>query len=506
MRTYHTRLSLDAEAADALKEYATLFGRAMRTLHAYRRRHLEIDKPEFMRRFDLTARQYNALTFTLDGMESSIRELRPGQIVDLKRRIDAVVRKRGNETRPAKIHHLTRRIGSLLLRLKALESDTGVRLCFGSRKLFNTQHHLEESALGSHAEWREAWTAKRSSQFFVLGSKDEKSGCQGCVLTHLGDDRFVVRLRLNGAIRRYISLEVRFAHGAEHLVEALRVKQAISYRFLCDNKGWRILATTKALKIRTQSRLAMGCVGVDLNVGFVAVSQTDRFGNLVDACNVPLSLEGTSKHQAKTAIAECVKVVVEHAAGVGKPLSIERLDFAKKKAQLSYASAGRQRMLSSFAYRAFERILLARSHDAGVEVCRVSSAYSSKIGRQKYARRYGLSVHLAAALVLARRAQRFRDRYVPSGRGHSASTCKDRCGHVSARVDDTQRLRKSAERSPRSDPRERTGASTQRPGASDQSVQPGESPGRKSPARRVRPTSRITRFVDPQACHRCLSD
>jgi len=497
VRTYHTRLSLDAQASSALKEYATLFGRALRTLHAHRRRRLEIDKPEFMRRFDLTSRQYNALKFTLDGMESSIRELRPGQIVDLQRRIDAAVRKRDNESRPAKIHHLTRRVDSLRLRLKVLESDAGVRLCFGSRKLFNAQHHLEENALGSHAEWRDAWTAKRSSQFFVLGSKDESSGCQGCVLTHLGDDRFLVRLRLNGAIRRWVSFEARFAWGAEHLVEALRVKQAISYRFLYDEKGWRIFATTKALDKPAQSRLATGCVGVDLNVGFVAVSQTDRFGNLVDAFNVPLPLAGTSLHQAKTAIAECVKVIVAHAARAGKPLSIERLDFAKKKVQLSYASAGRQRMLSSFAYRAFERILLARSHDAGVEVRRVNPAYSSKIGRQKYARRYGLSVHLAAALVLARRAQRFRDRYVPSGRGHSLSTCKDRCGHVWARVEGTQRLRKSAERSPRGDPRERTDACTQRPRASDQSVQPGGSPGRESPARHVRPTSRITGFVGP---------
>jgi IS605 OrfB family transposase len=497
VRTYHARVGLDAEASAALKDYATLFGRALRTLHAHRRRGRELTKPEFMRRFDLTSRQYNALKFTLDGMESSIRELRPGQIVDLQRRIDAVCRKREGESRPEKIHHLTRRVESLRLRLKVLESDADVRLCFGSRKLFNAQHHLEENALGSHAEWRDAWTAKRSSQFFVLGSKDESAGCQGCVLTHLGGDRFVVRLRLNGVLRRVVSFEVRFAHGAEHLVDALRVKQAISYRFLCDEKGWRIFATTKALEIRAQSRLASGCVGVDLNVGFVAVSQTDRFGNLVDAFNVPLPLADTSLHQAKTAIAECVKVVVEHAARVGKPLSVERLDFAKKKAQLSYASAGRQRMLSSFAYRAFERILSARSHDAGVEVCRVSPAYSSKIGRQKYARRYGLSVHLAAALVLARRAQRFRDRYVPSGRGHSASTCKDRCGHVLARVDDTQRSRKSAERSPRGDPRERTAACRQRPRASDQSVQPGGNPGRQSPARRVRPTSRITRFADP---------
>jgi IS605 OrfB family transposase len=343
-------------------------------------------------------------------MESSIRELRPGRIADLEHRIEAVTRKIGKESRPDKIHHLTRRAASLRLRLQSLERDADVRLCFGSRKLFNAQHHLEENGFASHAAWREAWIAKRSSQFFVLGSKDESSGCQGCVLTHVDGDRFLVRLRLNGAIRRVVAFEVRFAHGAEHLVAALRSRQAISYRFLRDAKGWRIFATTKAIDVPVRSHLATGCIGVDLNIGFVAVSQTDRFGNVVDVFNVPLRLAKTSAHQAVTAIAHCVRDVVAYAGRVGKPVSIERLDFAKKKAQLSYASPGRQRMLSSFAYRAFERLLSARSFDAGIELRHVNPAYSSKIGRQKYARRYGLSVHLAAAFVLARRGQNFRDR------------------------------------------------------------------------------------------------
>jgi IS605 OrfB family transposase len=489
VRTYQARLSLDIESTRALDAYGALFGRALRTLYAQRRRGAVLAKPDFMRLIDLTSRQYNALKFTLDGMESSLRELRPGRIVGLEHRIAAVAKKIGRERKPSTIHHLKRRKASLEQRLENAQQETDPRLCFGSRTLFNAQHHLEENGFSSHAAWRDAWEAQRSSQFFVLGSKDESSGCQGCVLTHVEGDRFVARLRLNGSLRRVVSFEVRFAYGAEHLVEALRLKQAISYRFLRDATGWRIFATTKAVDVPVQSRLAAGCVGVDLNVGFVAVSQTDRFGNVVDACNVPLLLADKSSHAAETAIAECVKTIVGYAVRAGKPISIERLDFAKKKAQLSYASPGCQRMLSSFAYRAFERLLSARSHDAGVEVRHVNPAYSSKIGRQKYARRYGLSVHLAAAFVLARRGQRFPDRYVSSGRGHSASTCKDRCGHVSASANETGRSRKSAERSPHGDPRRRTAAVTRRPRASDQSVQPGANPGRESPARRVRPTS-----------------
>ncbi|MHB8240336.1 MAG: IS200/IS605 family accessory protein TnpB-related protein [Vulcanimicrobiaceae bacterium] len=496
MRTYQTRIALDDESACLLDAYGEVFGRALRALHAQRRGGAVVSKSEFMRLFDLTSRQYNAVTFTLDGMESSIRELRPGRITDLKHRIKAVAKKIEKEAKPAKVHHLKRRLASLRARLDDLQNASAPRLCFGSRKLFNAQHHLAENGFASHAQWRDAWKAARDWQFFVLGSKDETAGCQGCVLTHLasatrqvGDDRFAVRLRLNGSVRRYVSFEVRFAYGAEHLAAALRLGQAISYRFVRDAKGWRMFASTKVLDTPVQSRLVMGCVGVDLNVGFVSVSETDRCGNIMHPFNLPLLLQPASSHQAETAIAQCVKEIVAFAVRAGKPISIERLDFAKKKAQLSYARPRTQRMLSSFSYRAFERTLVARAYDAGVEVLHVNPAYSSKIGRQKYARRYGLSVHLAAALVLARRAQKFRDRYVSSDRGHSASTCKDGCGHVPINAKETERHRKSAERSSQGDPRTRAAAFVQRAHASDQSDQPGGTPGRESPAIRVRPAS-----------------
>ena len=47
--------------------------------------------------------------------------------------------------------------------------------------------------------------------------------------------------------------------------------------------------------------------------------------------------------------------------------------------------------------------LLSRGYREGVEVFQVNPAYSSVIGRVKFMERYGLSVHQAAALALARR-------------------------------------------------------------------------------------------------------
>ena len=58
-----------------------------------------------------------------------------------------------------------------------------MRLCFGSRRLWHKQHHLEQNGYTSHAEWLMDWRDARSGEFFVLGSRDETAGCQLCVAT-----------------------------------------------------------------------------------------------------------------------------------------------------------------------------------------------------------------------------------------------------------------------------------------------------------------------------------
>ena len=62
----------------------------------------------------------------------------------------------------------------------------------------------------------------------------------------------------------------------------------------------------------------------------------------------------------------------------------------------------------------------------GVEINQVNPAFSSVVGRVKFMERYGLSVHQAAALVLARRLLGvFRAHPAPSGVSHRQwRTCR----------------------------------------------------------------------------------
>ena len=137
---------------------------------------------------------------------------------------------------------------------------------------------------------------------------------------------------------------------------------------------------------------------------------------------MPLVTYGKNTRQSEALIGDAVASVVEYAREVGKPIVIERLDFRQKKAVLEGESRRYSRMLSSFNYGKVKAYFVSRGYREGVEVHQVNPAYSSVIGRVKFMERYGLTVHQAAGLVLARRllgcSERIPRRWVcPVGNG-----------------------------------------------------------------------------------------
>ena len=101
-----------------------------------------------------------------------------------------------------------------------------VRLCFGSKRLWRKQHHLEQNGYASHAEWQQDWRDARSNEFFVLGSRDETSGCQLCVASIADDGSLTLRLRMPDCLAeqhgKYLVIpHVRFAYGHGQVLAAL---------------------------------------------------------------------------------------------------------------------------------------------------------------------------------------------------------------------------------------------------------------------------------------------
>ena len=475
--TYQTRVreysGVDREAGDAaLSAYAALYGRVERKLFAEvaAGRSASSLKSEYLQRYGIPARMFNSVRVSLEGKVASVREQQLLLLDSLGRRIaraDRQIVDVAERGRWDRAHQKRRRLANLRHRLAVLEADVAeerVRLCFGSKRLWRKQHHLEDNGYASHEEWLADWREARSDEFFVLGSRDETAGCQLCVGIIADDGTLTLRLRMPDCLAaqhgKYLTIRgVHFNHGREQVLAALgnnaeyarhrrehgdqaaratTLGQAISYRFKRDGKGWRVFATTDMMDVPVVTDKRRGAIGVDLNADHLAVCETDASGNYVNVFSVPLVIYGKSQHQAEAIIGDAVASVVEYAREVGKPIVIEKLDFRQKKASLEGESHRYSRMLSSFSYGKIKAYFLSRGYRQGVEVHQVNPAFSSIIGRVKFMERYGLSIHQAAALVLARRllgcSERIPRRWVaPVGNGgHVAFTVpvRTRVKHV----------------------------------------------------------------------------
>ena len=93
-------------------------------------------------------------------------------------------------------------------------------LCFGSKRLWRKQRNLEANGCASHQEWLRDWREARNDGFFVLGSRDERAGCQLCVAAVADDGTLTLRSpnagTSGGATLRdstWSSRDVRFSYG-----------------------------------------------------------------------------------------------------------------------------------------------------------------------------------------------------------------------------------------------------------------------------------------------------
>ena len=192
--TYQTRIcdygGLERSAGDgALSAYTELYGRVERKLFAEvaAGRSAASLKSEYLKQYGIPARMFNGVRVSLEGKIASVPEQQKLWADSLGRRIARAQRQVAGAVeygRWDQVHQKRRRLATLQSRLAALEDDITqerMRLCFGSKRLWRKQHHLEQNGYASHQEWLIDWQEARSNEFFVLGSRDETSGCQLCV-------------------------------------------------------------------------------------------------------------------------------------------------------------------------------------------------------------------------------------------------------------------------------------------------------------------------------------
>ena len=387
----------------------------------------------------------------LQGKIDSIQALQADYLKDTQVRIKQVaadikhLAAKPNKTirQANKLHQLQRLLVRLKGKLQQLTKDrqhNRVRLCFGGKKLFKQQFNLVANQYNSQEQWRTAWRAARSNQFYIIGSKDETMGNQSCMaLINCKNNTIDLKIRVPHCLenkygKHIIIPGLGFKHGHAQILAAINCNitrstyarkshqvinpnlykqygQAINYRLLRDAKGWRVFVTCDMQQDKLISDQRLGAIGIDINIDHLAVSEIDRHGNLVNSFKVNTCTYGKTRNQARAIIGDAVKVVIAFAVSSLKPIVIEKLDFSKKKQQLSFNKNKKSnRQLSSFTYAAITQCILSKAFKLAIDVQQVNPAFSSIIGRVKFAKIYNISIHQAAAMVIARRLFNFSER------------------------------------------------------------------------------------------------
>ena len=306
----------------------------------------------------------------------------------------------------ARVRSLEGRVRKLSAAIRKLGGPPAV--CFGGKDLFRKQGTVYKNA---HGVWRAVFRRKRASGMTISGRKDSKDG------------NFVFRYDPGGKTLSYTSISgkrviipgVEFPYG-QGLLEGYLAAQGsertapVAWRIEDHGGSWVVKAVFSPVPGRINDHYGDGCVGMDTNVGLLSISETDRHGNLLRHKDIHYSLEGLSSGQAEAVLSAALEEAFRWCIEKKKPFAMEKLHDVTRGSLSVYGSRKRNRALSGFAHAKAAELARSKGRKYGIAVEEAAPAYTSQIGKAKYMSRYGLSVHGAASLVIARRAQGFKEK------------------------------------------------------------------------------------------------
>ena len=358
--------------------------------------------------FNINSRYAKDAVMQARSIQSSQKELvkqhkeeKERAIKGLRKKLDSISNEDKRENLEVKIEQLNQEVAVLS---SHIENSTIPKVIFGGRDNFEKRRRGKLS----NADWKNL----RNNKIYSRGDKSKEGGNLNTRI-EIVDEGF--------------SLSVAISHKVEKLKRAPRVcgklwvdvrRQERLREHLEDggiysielirglDKKYRVHITFDEFVPCQVVSFLNGAIGVDVNPDGVALTEIEKEGNLISCQWIALpELTYSRATKRDNLIGEAAKEIVLIALSKGKGLVIESLNFVKKNKGKRF-----NRMSHNFVYRRLLESIQRRAIRCGVAIRRVHPAYTSIIGKYKYATCYGLSFHQAAALVIARRGLGFRER------------------------------------------------------------------------------------------------
>lgn len=443
--TVTTELKLNKEynqlVGKYISDYIELFNKIQRlTFHRIKNYYIKNGKitqkdrniinKQLQEEFGLTSRAIDAILSNMLGRYESVKGLKEFERKSLERKIstlDKELTKLKDERTlqrinlkndyqnfnfikyknlKIKIYWKQNRLNTKKQKLKNLENEIKsgkYKVCFGTKALLQKDYSK--------------FVKKRDSEIYYLGRAGDATCNNNFQVEYSSKiNQFYFR------IRKEIDLDNdKFVYGQFYfnnkiytnlLKNLLRTKEsALTYRIkIKDDKVLlQIIYNFAHNKDLCVTRNSYGVIGIDFNKGFVSVSETDKYGNLINTFNIDYQYgKGNQTTNDFQYIATGLK---DYCLNTGKDLVIEKLNFTKKKDNLiSKRGKKYNEMLSSLAYSKFDLIITSKCAKNRIFLHKVNPAWTSWIAKQKYCPKMKLNIHSGASYVIARRGMLLKDK------------------------------------------------------------------------------------------------
>ena len=382
------------------------------------------------RTYGFTTRAANSIVYNMAGRFNAIKELKEYEREQLETKIESLekkiakteksreelnlkmatniaTKKEQEKYEKIKISLYWRRnkLNKKKQKLVNIKNEIGTynfKLCFGTKKLSQKDY--------------QKFLEQRDSEIFYVGRAVE-TACNNNFQMRYNkkDNQFYLQIRkeINTVPDKYVRGKVYFSKSQTKMIKKLlRSKESpLTYRIKVKNGRYylQIIFQYKHNTKMCRTRNSYGVVGVDFNKGFVAVSETDSYGNLINTFNIKYRFKSGNKTESD--FQYIAKILSDYCLEKGKDLVIENLKFDKKKASMVKKDFKiYNEMLSSLAYAKFSNIIESKCAKKRIFLKKVNPAWTSRIAKEKYCENKKLNIHSGASYVIARRGQGLKDK------------------------------------------------------------------------------------------------
>ena len=378
------------------------------------------------REYQISGRKANSMVRRIKGRIYALAELKSYELSNLQMRQESIIEKIASIAEKLKIlkegagynelsekeltqlrylkglkHRLSQKLNRLTQQIKNFDKNSS-SLCFGTKRLFRAQFHLEENGYSNHADWLKAWRKARANNWYFVGAGAEKLGNQNCQYD-ISTGTLKIR-KDTDKLEHLVLKEVNFQYGAEDIRRAIDNKQALTCTILRKKHRYylHITVDTPAAKSIPATN---GTIGLDYNVGFIQQCNVTSDGNI--ACLKRHDLPPKDKKAlSEIKLRTVIKQIVADAKAALYSISIEKLNFRKKKSKINKSTSKNKvynKMINSFDYARYMEFIGTECYKQGVELIKVKPYKTTITGKSKYSKIKGLNGHQAASYVIGRK-------------------------------------------------------------------------------------------------------